>query len=276
MSALPPIRRTNPPVSAGRIGAMVLRYWYLMRSSWPRLLELTYWPLMNLIMWGFLQTFLAETSSAVAMAGGVLIGSVLLWELMFRSQLGFTISFFEEMWSRNFGHLLASPLRPVEFVAALVTVSLLRTVIGMTPALVFAIWYFGFNLFELGVALIAFFFNLVMFGWAVSAVVTGIVLRNGLGAESLAWAVPFVFLPLCGIYYPVDVLPDAIEAVARALPPTYVFEGMRAILFDRTVDWGSLALATGLNFAYLAAGIGVFLAFLRAARHRGMLLTIGE
>jgi len=273
---LPPIRRANPRFSVNRVMAMVLRYWYLLRGSWPRLLELCYWPAMNLVMWGFLQTFLAQTTSVFAMAGGTLVGAVLLWELMFRGQLGFTISFFEEMWSRNFGHLMVTPLRPVEFVAALVVMSVIRTVIGMTPALIIAIWFFGFNLFDLGIALVAFFVNLVVFGWAIALVVTGIILRNGLGAESLAWAVPFIFLPLCGIYYPVSVMPDWLEAIALWLPPTYVFEGMRSILFDQVIEWRNLAVAAGLNAAFFAAGYVIFMAFLRSARQRGMLLTIGE
>lgn len=276
MSQLPPIVRHNPRFSMGRIGAMVLRYWYLLKGSWPRMLELAYWPAMNLVMWGFLQTFLAQTTNVFAAAGGVLVGSVLLWELMFRGQLGFTISFFEEMWSRNFGHLMVSPLRPMEFVAALIGMSIIRTIIGMAPALAIAIWFFGFNLFELGVVLIAFFADLVVFGWAAALVVTGIILRNGLGAESLAWAVPFIFVPLCGIYYPVSVMPGWLEAIALCLPPTYVFEGMRGILFDQTINWEQLMFAGGLNVIYFAGGYAAFMAFLRAAKERGMLLTIGE
>jgi ABC-2 type transport system permease protein len=276
MQDLPPATRHNPPFSIARVGAMVLRYWYLLKGSWPRMLELAYWPAMNLVMWGFLQTFLAQTTNVFAQAGGVLVGSVLLWELMFRGQLGFTISFFEEMWSRNFGHLMVTPLRPSEFVAALVSMSIIRTIIGMTPALAIAIWFFGFNLFDLGIVLIAFFANLVVFGWAVALVVTGIILRNGLGAESLAWAVPFIFVPLCGIYYPVTVMPDWLEAIALCLPPTYVFEGMRSILFDQVIDWSRLAFAAGLNIIYFCVGYAIFMMFLRAAKERGMLLTIGE
>jgi len=276
MQDLPPATRHNPPFSTARVGAMVLRYWYLLKGSWPRMLELAYWPAMNIVMWGFLQTFLAQTTNVFAQAGGVLVGSVLLWELMFRGQLGFTISFFEEMWSRNFGHLMVTPLRPSEFVAALVSMSIIRTIIGMTPALAIAIWFFGFNLFDLGVVLVAFFANLVVFGWAVALVVTGIILRNGLGAESLAWAVPFIFVPLCGIYYPVSVMPDWLEAIALCLPPTYVFEGMRSILFDQVIDWSRLAFAAGLNVIYFCVGYAIFMMFLRAAKERGMLLAIGE
>ena len=276
MESLPAIERHNPAFSFNRISAMVLRYWYLLKGSWPRILELGYWPSMNLVMWGFLQTFLAQTTDVFAMAGGVLVGSVLLWELMFRGQLGFTISFFEEMWSRNFGHLMVSPLRPVEFVAALVGMSIIRTIIGMAPALLIAVWFFGFNLFELGIALVAFFANLVVFGWAIALVVTGIILRNGMGAESLAWAVPFIFVPLCAIYYPVSVMPGWLEAIALCLPPTYVFEGMRSILFDQVIDWQRLAFAAVLNAGFFAGGYIIFMAFLRSAKERGMLLSIGE
>ncbi len=276
MTQLPPVTRSNPPFSVSRVGAMVLRYWYLLKGSWPRILELGYWPSMNLLMWGFLQTYLNEESNVFVMAGGTLVGAVLLWDMLFRGQLGFAISFFEEMWSRNFGHLMVSPLRPIEFVAALTTMSILRTVIGLVPAVILAIWFFGFNLFGLGIALVAFFANLMVFGWAVGLIVTGIILRNGMGAESLAWAVPFVFLPLCGIYYPVSVLPGWLESIALALPPTYVFEGMRGVLLEGVVDWANLAWAAGLNVVFFGAGYTIFTLFLRAAKERGMLLSIGE
>ena len=106
--------------------AMVLRYWYLLRSSWPRLLELIYWPAVQMLMWGFLQLYIAQNAGFFARAGGTFIGAVLLWDILFRGQLGFSISFLEEMWSRNLGNLMMSPLRPVEFVAALMVMSIVR------------------------------------------------------------------------------------------------------------------------------------------------------
>src|SRR3954469_2936281 len=166
--------------SPRRVAAMVLRYWYLLRSSFARLIELIYWPTVQMLMWGFLQTYLAGQASLYAQAGGVLIGAVMLWDMLFRGQLGFSISFLEEMYARNLGNLMISPLRASEFVAALMIMSIIRLAIGMVPVTLLAIWFFGFNLWGLGLALVAFFLNLMLTAWAVGILVSGLVLRNGL------------------------------------------------------------------------------------------------
>ena len=135
---------------------MVLRYFYLLRGSLPRIVELAYWPTMQMLIWGFMSQFLHQHSEWFAQAGGILIGAVLLWDIMFRSNIGVTISFLEEMWSRNLGHLFSSPLRPWELIVALMMISLLRTLIGMGSAVGFAILLYHFSIFDLGLPLIAF------------------------------------------------------------------------------------------------------------------------
>src|SRR5579871_2690857 len=125
--------REEAAISARRVAAMILRYWYLLRSSWPRLLELTYWPTVQMLTWGFLQLYVGQNAGFFARAGGTFIGAVLLWDILFRGQLGFSISFLEEMWSRNIGNLMMSPLRPFEFVSALMVMSVVRLAIGVVP-----------------------------------------------------------------------------------------------------------------------------------------------
>jgi len=262
--------------SPRRVGAMVLRYWYLLRSSFARLIELIYWPAVQMLMWGFLQTYLAGQTSLYARAGGVLIGAVMLWDVLFRGQLGFSISFLEEMWSRNLGNLMISPLRPAEFVAALMVMSIIRLAIGMVPVTLLAIWFFGFNLWGLGIALAAFFANLMFTGWAVGIFVSGLVLRNGLGAETFAWSIMFLFLPLTCVYYPVAVLPAWLQTVAWSLPPTYVFEGMRALLIEHTFHVDLMIQALALNAVMFSLAVGAFLALLASARRNGTLMQTGE
>src|SRR5258708_25409491 len=120
-------------ISANRIQAMVLRYWYLLMSSWPRLLELIYWPALQIITWGFLQSYIAQNDSFFARAGGTLIGAVILWDILFRGQLGFSISFLEAMWARDLGNLMMSPLKPIAFLSALSLLCLIRLAIGVVP-----------------------------------------------------------------------------------------------------------------------------------------------
>ncbi len=267
---------SRPSFSPSRVSALCLRYLYLLRSSWPRLLELVYWPAVQMITWGFVQLYVRETSNVVALGAGTFIGAVLLWDILFRGQLGFSVSFLEEMWARNLGNLLMSPLRPAEFVTALMVMSLVRLAIGIGPVTLLAIAFFGFNLWALGVALAAFFVNLILTSWSVGLVVSGLVLRHGLGAESLAWTIMFVMLPLACVYYPVAVLPGWLQVVAWALPPTYVFEGMRALLIEQSFRADLMAVSLALNVAYLAASVAVFLWLMREARKAGSLLQAGE
>lgn len=263
-------------ISLRRIAAMVLRYWYLLRSSVPRMLELIYWPAVQMLMWGFLQLYLIENAGFFARAGGIFIGAVLLWDILFRGQLGFSISFLEEMWARNLGNLMMSPLRPVEFVAALMFMSLVRLAIGMVPVSLMAIAFFGFNLYGMGFALAAFFANLILTSWAIGILVAGLILRHGMGAESLAWTIMFIFLPLTCVYYPVDVLPFWLQPLAWALPPTYVFEGMRALLIDHVFRADLMLQAFGLNIVVFSGAVVAFLALLNSARRVGSLMQMGE
>jgi ABC-2 type transport system permease protein len=245
-----------------RIGAMVLRYLYLLRSSWTRLLELIYWPAVQLFVWGFLQLYIAQNSGFFARASGVFIAAVLMWDMLFRGQLGFSISFLEEMWSRNLGNLMISPLRPIELVSALMIMSLIRLAIGMLPVTLLAIAFFGFNL--------------ILTGWAVGIVVAGVLLRNGMGAESLAWTLMFVLMPLTCVYYPVSVLPDWLQLIAWLLPPTYVFEGMRALIMEHVFRGDLMVEAFALNGLYFSAAVVAFLGLLKSARRAGSLLQTGE
>src|SRR3989338_4684004 len=200
--------------SLRRIYAPVLRHTYLLRSSGPRILELVYWPTVQMVLWGFITVFLVSHSSWIAQASGVLLSGVLLWDVLFRGQLGVSLVFMEEMWSRNLGHLFVSPLRTTELAAALLSMSLIRTFIGVGGAALIAIPLFHFSVFALGLPLLAFFVNLIVMGWAIGLLVSGIVLRYGLGAESMAWIAIFAVQPISGVYYPIEVLPGWLEYVA--------------------------------------------------------------
>jgi len=262
--------------STRRVAAMVRRYWYLLSSSWPRILDLIYWPTVQMLMWGFLQTYVSQQAGFFAQAAGVFIGSVLLWDILFRGQLGFSISFLEEMYAHNLANIMMSPLRPVEFIAALMIMSVVRLSIGMIPVSLLAIAFFGFNLWALGLALIAFFINLLLTSWSIGIFVAGLLLRNGMGAESLAWTIMFLFLPLTCVYYPVSVLPAWLQYVAWALPPTYVFEGMRALLVDHVFRADLMVEALAFNVVLFAAASYAFVKLLASARVQGSLLQAGE
>jgi ABC-2 type transport system permease protein len=268
--------QTGPAASLRRVSAMVLRHWYVIRSSWPRAAELVYWPLVQMLTWGFLQSYLAQTTSLAGRAAGLFIGAVLLWDILVRGQLGFSIAFLEELWSRNLGHLLMSPLRPHELVTSLIVVSVAKLAVAMLPVMIMSYWFFGFNVLSLGIGFAALFANLMVMSWSMGLLSAGAVLRWGLGAENVVWLVAFALMPLSCVYYPVATLPDWLQPIALSLPPTYVFEGLRALVTHHTFEAAYMLKAMLLNLVYFALGAGAFAFFLRRARASGALVQMGE
>lgn len=266
----------SPAASLRRIGALVLRHLYLFRKSWPRVASLAYYPTVTMIMWAFVTVYLAPTNNVLSDAPGIFIGAVLLWDVLFRGQLGVSLSFFEEMYSRNLGNLFVSPLRPWELIVGQLVMSVIRTLIGVGGASLVAWLLFRYSIFSMGFPLIAFFVNLIVLGWSIGLAVSGMVLRWGLGAEELAWAAIFLLAPISGVYYPISVLPQWLQSVAYAVPASHVFEGMRQVLLHREFSVELLLTALVLNVFYMIAGTAVYLAAIRYARERGMLLQMGE
>ena len=258
-----------------RILALLLRYLYVLRSSWPRIIEISYWPTMQLIIWGFVSLHFGSSQPEIS-TSGILISVVLVWDSLFRSHVSYTLSFLEEMWSRNLGNLFVAPLRPWELMISLASISMVRTLIGMIPAALLAIPFFGVSVFDMGFPLLAFFFNLVLTGWAISQFVSGILIRYGLGAESLTWVLPFMIAPVSCIYYPLSTLPPWLQEVASVIPTSYVFEGMRALLLDGQWRADLLWDALSLNLIYFLLGMVSFLLSFSSARKHGLLLQSGE
>ena len=259
-----------------RIVAMIRRHYYLYRGSWPRILDLFYWPTMNLILWGFLSIYLEQLHVNLPVVAPIFMGALILWDVLFRSQLGVCLGFLEEVWSRNLVGIFASPLTPLEFVIAQLTIGVLRALFSACVMTLIALLAYRFNLFDMGLPLVGFFLNLMIMGWSIGLAVTGIILRFGQGAESLAWAIIFFFQPISAVFYPVSTLPGWLQPVSRATPAACVFEGMRAVLIQGSFDGSLFLRAVWLNAIYLAAGTLFFMAMFHLARRDGQLLTTGE
>jgi len=254
------------------IGALVLRYVYLYTRSGIRLVELFFWPLMDLVVWGFLTLYLQQnTTGDMPRFITFLIGGMILWDVLFRSQQGIAMSFLEDVWTRNLLNVFAAPVRTIEYLAATFTVGFLRIVVTLTVLAVVAKVLYAFNLFDLKLGLLVFLGNLLIFGWSLGMISTALILRWGQAAESLAWAVPFFIQPVVAVFYPVSVLPAWLQPVAWVFPATHVFEGMRAVLRTGQVDWHFAAAAFVLNLVYLAISGAFFNRILEGARERGLL-----
>ncbi|HAU29743.1 MAG TPA: ABC transporter [Rhodospirillaceae bacterium] len=270
------IRHLITAFSPNRIWAMVLRYWYLIRSSLPRMIELVYWPFMQMLIWGFMSQFLRGHDSFMAKASSTLLAAVMLWDLLYRSQIGMSVSFLEEVWSRNLAQIFISPLRPFEWLISLMITSLIRTLISAIPIFLLAALFFGFRVWDLGWPVLAFWVNLTLMAWSISLLNIGIILRAGQGAESLTWALTFMIVPISAIYYPVSTLPYWLHPLAWSLPSTHVFEGLRALMFDGVFRTDLAISALLLNVLYMVLGFVFFFWCFAAARRNGQLFRQGE
>jgi ABC-2 type transport system permease protein len=269
-------RYTGAAASARRVRAVLRRHGYLILKSWTRIASMMYYPTVTMVVWGFLTLYLAPTNNFLKDAPGFFIGAVLLWDLLFRGQLGVSLTFIEEFYARNLGNLFVSPLTLPEYIAGQLAMSMLRALIGVGGACLFAFLLFRYSIFSVGFPLIAFFANLLAFGWAIGLAMSGMILRLGLGAEELAWAAIFVIAPVSGVYYPISVLPSWLQAIAWGIPSAHVFEGMRSVLLQGVFRWDHFWAAAVLNVFYLALGAAVFAWSMRYARDRGTLLQMGE
>jgi ABC-2 type transport system permease protein len=259
-----------------RIWALILRYWYILVGSWPRLIEFIYWPIIQVLLWGYISQYLVQSGSFFQNVVGMLLSAVLLWDILLRSQVGLSISFLEEIWSRNIGNLLISPVRKWEWATALMLNSFLRALIAFIPAALIAIPLYYYNIFTMGLPLMAFFFHMLVMGWSTGFLVNALILRFGQGVQSLAWLAIYIIAPISAIYYPVDVLPKSVQVISYLLPTTYVFEGMRQVIAGDGFNMDYFIKAFWLNGVLFAFSLFVFFRVIQQARNRGVLLQIGE
>ena len=259
-----------------RVYALFLRHFYLIKGSFPRLLDLIYWPTIQIILWGFISKFFTMHSEFYNNTAGIILSAAILYDFLFRSSISFNMLFLEEIWSRNFTNLFIAPLKVSEIITALTATALIRTLIGIVPAVLLAYPFFGVSLLSLGPALILLLLSLYTFGISLGLLVVSGLLRYGPAFENVAWSSLFLLAPLGCIYYPLSILPDGLQLLAKALPLVYIFEEVRSILLNNVVNYNNILSALMLNLVYFILSIFVFYSAFHEARKKGTLINVGE
>ena len=262
-------------MSFRRISALVLRYTFLYTRSVPRVLEMFFWPVMDLLVWGFVMVYLMRFHSRTPAAVTFLLGSMIFWDILYRAQQAVTISFLEDIWARNLLNIFVAPVRVGEFIAATYVVGFVKILITVAVLAGLALTVYSWNLFSMGFSLIPLFANLLLMGWAVGMVTTALIMRWGQSAEALAWGIPFLIQPVSAVFYPLNVLPGWLQWIAVCIPATHVFEGMRHVLNGGGLPARELGWAIGLNLVYLACGALFFRRMFDIARSKGLLAKLG-
>ena len=256
-----------------RVLGVVRRGVHSLLNNPPQLVEMVFWPTFEIVVWGFVSLFLRANGVHTAVAA--LLGAVLLWQLLARSQGELSVSFLEDVWSRNLLNVFVTPLSTGEYVTGMVLYGMLKLTVGTALMSVLTLLLYGFGLTTIGPALVPFMALLLVMGWALGVFSIAAVLRFGPSAQTVAWIVAFAFQPFSAVFYPVAVLPPAAQAVAAAIPASHVFEGMRAVLDGQGIDWSSLGVAAALDAVFAAVAIASLLYALRYARRNGRLARFG-
>ena len=264
--------------SLTRIGGLCQRYLMLHRRSLIRSFDIFFWPVMDLLIWGFVTLYLQREVAAGPAAQFIvfLIGALISWDLHYRGQQAVSISLMEEIWTRNIVHMLIAPIRLWEWIAASFLYSLLKVTVITALLALLARWFYAFELVRIGWAFFPLAASLLVFGWAIGLLTAGLLLRFGYAAEALIWGIPFLMQPFSCVFYPVSALPGWAQGIARCLPTTYAFEALRAVLREGSVPWTVWPPILGLTMAYFAVSAGCLVWMFRLARIRGQLGRLGQ
>ena len=257
-----------------RVTALVIRNLYLYKRSVPRLMDVAFWPTLDVVLWGFLSFYLQKLNMPGFNIVTLLLGAVIFWEFLNQSQRAVSIAFLEEVWERNFLNIFVTPISLTEFLFSTVIVGLVRLFLVAIVMGILALVFYHFNIFAIGFALIPFIINLLLFGWSLGIFITAIILRYGTSAQVLAFGLIVIIQPFTAVFYPVSALPHAIQWISYLIPSTYVFEGMRAVLSGGTVPGIDLLFAFLLNIIYLTLMIWFFRAMFKKVKAMGRLLKL--
>tara|TARA_S200000501_G_scaffold373775_1_gene421739 strand:+ start:472 stop:1263 length:792 start_codon:yes stop_codon:yes gene_type:complete len=259
-----------------RIYGLLLRHMYLILSSFPRTLDLVYWPSIQLILWGFIAKFFELNSNYYSDTVGIILTAAILYDFLFRTSIGFNIMFLEEIWSRNFTNLFISPIKIKEIISSLTIAAIIRTLIGIIPISLLAVPFFGVSIFKIGTPIIFLLLNLYLFGVTLGLIVSSGLMRFGPSFENIAWATLFLLAPLGCVYYPLEILPGWLQIISNLLPLVHIFEEMRNILINQVVNIQKIILSTIITIIYFIIGSSLFYISYYSARKRGILINMGE
>lgn len=254
-----------------RIAAIPLRQVYLLKGSAARIIPLFGWVVIDMVLWGFMTRFLSGLGQTPYRFVPALLGAVLFWDFMTRVMMGITTAFFEDVWSRNFLNLFSSPITVAEYIAGLLITSISTGLVGLVAGAAVAWAFFGLSIATYGVMMIPFILVLMIFGMALGVVAIAVVLRLGPAAEWFVWPIPALLAPFAAVYYPLTTLPIAMRWLAKLMPASYVFEGMRAVVAGHRFEVAELWLAFVLAAIYLSVAYWIFTRVFRFAIRQGLI-----
>ncbi|MDO8497188.1 MAG: ABC transporter permease [bacterium] len=253
--------------SINRITGVLKQELFITKASLEVIFDLVFFPLINIVVFGFVSLWLAGSSTKEAY---YLLSGMILWQMVYIGQYSITIGALWNIWSRNMSNMFVSPLSIKEYIVALMISGLLKTLIIFILTGVLSIFVFKFNIFDYGLLNLSLYFvNLTLFAWALGIVLLGVVFRFGTRIQALAWGVAYLLQPLTAAFYPVKILPGFLQTIAYLLPPTYIFEAARINLVDPSVQWNLMSVSFIQNVVYFILSVWIFTILFKQSRETG-------
>jgi len=259
-----------------RINALMLKYWYIGIRRLDRILDVFYWPLIGMLVWGFTTYYIGDLVQD-SMIINILLGGAILWIFFIRAQTDIGVYILEDFWSRNLFNLFASPVRDSELIAATAIFGLFRSVVSFIFLVLVAFLLYSFNIFQVGVVLVTLFgLGLVIFGWVIGIFVSALIFRYGMRVQIFAWTIGWLVQPFSAVFYPLSSLPGWLQKISVLLPTTHIFEGMRYTLRTNMISWDHLAISFLINLLLFIIAYRFFESSMKAAKKKGMLTRYTE
>lgn len=262
-------------MSIKRIYAIVMRHLYVWPRNMDRLMGSFGWPILEITIWGLTMSYFQKNLINTVSLLTVVLGTVIMWQILARTQTEISIVFLDEVWNKNLINIFSSPLTKAEFLVSIVVLNLIKIIFTIMSLLAIGIFYYKFNLIRsFGIYMPFLLFNLFMMGWSVGFFVIGVIMRFGYRVQELAWAIFLVTQPFSCVLYPVSALPNWARPIAQALPSSYLFEEMRNILNKNPINVNNLYMSFILNVVYLVLSVWFFSSMFEQARKFGRLVKL--
>lgn len=240
-------------------------------------MDIFYWPVLDLLLWGFLSFYLEKLNMGNLNVVTLLLGAIIFWDLLSQSQRAVAVSFLEEVWEKNLLNLFVAPLRISEFLVSTILIGFFRVILVGLVMGSLGLLFYHFNIIgQFGFYLIIFLLNLLIFGWSLGLLIIGFILRFGTSAQIIAFGFMVLIQPFSAVFYPVSALPESLRYIAYILPSTYVFEGMRAVIASSAFPWSQLGLALLTNAIYLVLTCWFFYRMFARIKEKGTIMRLND
>lgn len=253
-----------------RIKAMFLRYLINMWHNYDRLIDMFYWPAMDLFIWGLTGLYISRLNSNFSQYLFIILNGLIFWIVIWRAQYEITTNLLAELWDRNVINIFATPLKVSEWIAAFMLFGLMKTIVSLGFSAILAFIFYKYNIFIYGFYLLPFLASLLLTGWAGGFFVAAFLIRFGMKIQTIAWAGVALIGPFSAIYYPLSILPDWVQKISNLIPSTYIFEGLRQLLLTGSISLDKLLISFALNIVYLILSIWFFVRMFNASRKLGL------